>query len=68
MNDIIDVSRYQENVDMFEKNYWAARAQNIPVGAYYYAYAQDKVPGDKELAKLYAANVLYSIYFITHIA
>jgi len=85
MNDIIDVSRYQGNVDwakvkaagvggailktvstnkayggiyidpMFEKNYWAAREQGLPIGAYYYTYAQDRVTADKELDKLYTA-------------
>lgn len=36
----------------FEKNYWGAKAAGIPVGAYYYTYAQDKATADKELAKL----------------
>lgn len=85
MNDIIDVSRYQGNIDwakvkaagiggamlktvstnknyggiyidpMFEKNYWACKEQGIPVGVYYYTYAQDVKTATAELAKLWEA-------------
>lgn len=85
MNDIIDVSRYQGEVDWakvkkagvggailktvstnksyggiyidpcFEKNYWACREQGIPVGAYYYTYAQKLDTTKAELAKLWEA-------------
>ncbi len=36
----------------FETNYKACKANGIPVGVYYYTYAQDKATADKELAKL----------------
>lgn len=84
MKDIIDVSRYQGNIDwdklagkiggamlktvstnksfggiyidpMFETNYAACRRLGIPVGAYYYTYAQDAATVQTELAKLHEA-------------
>jgi len=39
----------------FEKNYWSCREQNIPVGAYYYTYAQNLDAAKAELAKLWEA-------------
>lgn len=35
----------------FEKNYAACKRLGIPVGVYYYTYAQDKATADAELAK-----------------
>ena len=84
MKDIIDVSRYQGNIDwdklagkiggamlktvstnksfggiyidpMFETNYAACRRLGIPVGVYYYTYAQDAATVQAELAKLHQA-------------
>ena len=84
MKDIIDVSRYQGNIDwdklagkiegamlktvstnksfggiyidpMFEANYAACRRLGIPVGVYYYTYAQDAATVQAELAKLHQA-------------
>ena len=84
MKDIIDVSRYQGNIDwdklagkiggamlktvstnksfggiyidpMFESNYAACRRLGIPVGVYYYTYAQDAATVQAELAKLHQA-------------
>jgi len=85
MNDIIDVSRYQGNIDWkkvkasgiggamlktvstnksyggiyvdpcFEKNYWSCKENDIPVGVYYYTYAQTFETAKKELAKVYSA-------------
>lgn len=85
MQDVIDVSRYQGNIDwskvkaagisgamlktvstnksyggiyidpMFEKNYWACKEAGIPVGVYYYTYAQSVTTATKELAKLWEA-------------
>ena len=84
MKDIIDVSRYQGNIDwdklagkiggamlktvstnksfggiyidpMFETNYAACRRLGIPVGAYYYTYAQDAATVQAELDKLHQA-------------
>lgn len=82
MNDIIDVSRYQGDIDWaqvkaagvggvmlktvstnrgfggiyidpyFERNYAGAKAAGLPVGAYYYTYAQDVVTATAELGKL----------------
>lgn len=37
---------------MFETNYAACKRLGIPVGVYYYTYAQDQATADKELAKL----------------
>lgn len=36
----------------FEKNYTECKRLGIPVGVYYYTYAQDKATADRELAKL----------------
>lgn len=36
----------------FEKNYAACKELDIPVGVYYYTYAQNVATADKELAKL----------------
>ena len=36
----------------FERNYAECKKQGIPVGVYYYTYAQDKAYADKELALL----------------
>lgn len=36
----------------FERNYKECKRLGIPVGVYYYTYAQDKATADKELAKL----------------
>ena len=84
MKDIIDVSRYQGNIDwdklagkiggamlktvstnksfggiyidpMFESNYAACKRLGIPVGVYYYTYAQDAATVQAELAKLHQA-------------
>ena len=84
MKDIIDVSRYQGNIDwdklagkiggamlktvstnsryggiyidqQFERNYAECRRLGIPVGAYYYTYAQDAATVQAELAKLHEA-------------
>ena len=84
MKDIIDVSRYQGNIDwdklagkiggamlktvstnksfggiyidpMFETNYAACKRLGIPVGVYYYTYAQDAATVQAELAKLHQA-------------
>ena len=84
MKDIIDVSRYQGNIDwdklagkiggamlktvstnksfggiyidpMFESNYAACQRLGIPVGVYYYTYAQDAATVQAELAKLHQA-------------
>ena len=84
MKDIIDVSRYQGNIDwdklagkiggamlktvstnksfggiyidpMFETNYAACKRLRIPVGVYYYTYAQDAATVQAELAKLHQA-------------
>lgn len=84
MKDIIDVSRYQGNIDwdklagkiggamlktvstnksfggiyidpMFERNYSECKRLGIPVGAYYYTYAQDAATVQAELAKLHEA-------------
>ena len=84
MKDIIDVSRYQGNINwdklagkiggamlktvstnksfggiyidpMFESNYAACRRLGIPVGVYYYTYAQDAATVQAELAKLHQA-------------
>ena len=84
MKDIIDVSRYQGNIDwdklagkiggamlktvstnksfggiyidpMFESNYAACKRLGIPVGVYYYTYAQDAATVQAELAKLHEA-------------
>ena len=81
MKDIIDVSRYQGQIDweqlkdkiggamlktvstnksfggiyidpMFERNYAECRRLGIPVGAYYYTYAQDEATAQAELEKL----------------
>ena len=81
MKDVIDVSRYQGNIDwnqivgnvggamlktvstnksfggiyidqMFERNYAECKRLGIPVGAYYYTYAQDAAAVQAELAKL----------------
>lgn len=82
MNDIIDVSRYQQDIDWdkvkaagiggamlktvstnrgyggiyidpyFERNYAACKERGIPVGVYYYTYAQDIVTATAELGKL----------------
>lgn len=35
----------------FEKNYWGAREVGLPVGAYYYTYAQDEARAKAELEK-----------------
>lgn len=37
---------------MFERNYAECKRLGIPVGVYYYTYAQDQATADKELAKL----------------
>ena len=84
MKDIIDVSRYQGNIDwdklagkiggamlktvstnksfggiyidpMFERNYAACKRLGIPVGVYYYTYAQDAATVQAELDKLHQA-------------
>ena len=84
MKDIIDVSRYQGNINwdklagkiggamlktvstnksfggiyidpMFETNYAACRRLGIPVGVYYYTYAQDAATVQAELDKLHQA-------------
>ena len=84
MKDIIDVSRYQGNIDwdklagkiggamlktvstnksfggiyidpMFEQNYAACRRLGIPVGVYYYTYAQNAATVQAELDKLHQA-------------
>ena len=84
MKDIIDVSRYQGNIDwsklvgkiggamlktvstnksfggiyidpMFERNYAECKRLGIPVGVYYYTYAQDAATVQAELAKLHEA-------------
>ena len=84
MKDIIDVSRYQGNIDwdklagkiggamlktvstnksfggiyidpMFEANYAACKRLGIPVGVYYYTYAQDAATVQAELDKLHQA-------------
>ena len=84
MKDIIDVSRYQGNIDwdklagkiggamlktvstnksfggiyidpMFERNYSECKRLGIPVGAYYYTYAQDAATVQAELDKLHQA-------------
>ena len=85
MKDIIDVSRYQGEIDwerlagkiggamlktvstnysefggiyidpMFERNYAECKRLGIPVGAYYYTYAQDAATVQAELAKLHEA-------------
>ena len=82
MKDIIDVSRYQGEIDwerlagkiggamlktvstnysefggiyidpMFERNYAECKRLGIPVGAYYYIYAQDAATVQAELSKL----------------
>ena len=81
MKDVIDVSRYQGNIDwnqivgnvggamlktvstnksfggiyidqMFERNYAECKRLGIPVGAYYYTYAQNVATVQAELAKL----------------
>lgn len=36
----------------FERNYSECKRLGIPVGVYYYTYAQDQATADKELAKL----------------
>lgn len=36
----------------FERNYWECKRVGLPVGAYYYTYAQTKEQSDKELAML----------------
>lgn len=36
----------------FEKNYWGAKAAGLPVGAYYYTYAQDEERAKAELARM----------------
>lgn len=36
----------------FERNYSECKRLGIPVGVYYYTYAQDQATSDKELAKL----------------
>ena len=84
MKDIIDVSRYQGNINwdklagkiggamlktvstnksfggiyidqQFERNYAECKRLGIPVGAYYYTYAQDAATVQAELAKLHQA-------------
>ena len=40
---------------MFEQNYAACRRLGIPVGVYYYTYAQDAATVQSELAKLHQA-------------
>lgn len=36
----------------FERNYWECKRVRLPMGAYYYTYAQTKEQADKELAML----------------
>ena len=84
MKDIIDVSRYQGNIDWdklagkiggamlktvstnksfggiyidptFERNYAECKRLGIPVGVYYYTYAQDAATVQAELDKLHQA-------------
>ena len=84
MKDIIDVSRYQGNIDWdklagkiggamlktvstnksfggiyidptFERNYAECKRLGIPVGVYYYTYAQAAATVQAELAKLHQA-------------
>jgi len=39
----------------FERNYWAAKEAGLPVGVYYYTYAQSVSTATAELAKLWEA-------------